>query len=254
MRSRPQVFAHRGDSAHAPENTLIAFERAISCGADGIELDVRRSKDGHVVISHDATVGRRSNGSGKIGDMTLDKLRELDFSRGFSLNKPARIATLEETLDIVRSSRMHINIELKSKRPLDMGLVPAVLGIVSEFGMAERVVYSSFRLNLLGAIRSASGDARIGILVGVGRRVPWEAAKLLRAEAVHVPASRLRYKAFIERCQTAKLLISVWTLDDAGRIIQAAKSGAASIITNDPEKTLAVLNNYIEINKGLIRN
>jgi glycerophosphoryl diester phosphodiesterase len=78
------VWAHRGASAYAPENTLSAFEKAIQMGSDGIELDVHMCLDGELVVIHDETVDRTSNGTGAIADMTLEQLKKLDFSNGFT--------------------------------------------------------------------------------------------------------------------------------------------------------------------------
>ena len=91
-----RVWAHRGASASAPENTLAAFEKAVEMGADGIELDVHRSRDGKLVVIHDETVDRTSDGRGRVMDLTCQELKKLDFSMGMDKYREARIPTLRE--------------------------------------------------------------------------------------------------------------------------------------------------------------
>src|SRR5690242_14424230 len=99
---QPVLFAHRGASAHAPENTLAAFELALTQQADGIELDVKLTSDGHVIVHHDATVNRTTNGQGRIKDMTLVGLKKLDAGSSFSEQfRGEKIPTLEEVFEAV---------------------------------------------------------------------------------------------------------------------------------------------------------
>ena len=114
MPLRTQVFAHRGARAVAPENTLPAFARALELGADGIELDVQCSADGHLVVMHDFAVDKTTDGTGQVAALTLAELRRLDAGHAFG---PAfagvRVPTLEEVLDLV-GNRCRLNIEIKS--------------------------------------------------------------------------------------------------------------------------------------------
>ena len=107
------IWAHRGASAYAPENTLEAIELALRMGADGIELDVHRTRDGKLVVIHDETVDRTSNGSGYVKDMTCAELKKLDFSNGFEKYRGARIPTLKEVYGMLRSTQALINVEIK---------------------------------------------------------------------------------------------------------------------------------------------
>ena len=110
------IWAHRGASAYAPENTLEAIELALRMGADGIELDVHRTRDGKLVVIHDETVDRTSNGSGYVKDMTCAELKKLDFSNGFEKYRGARIPTLKEVYGMLRSTQALINVEIKCDR------------------------------------------------------------------------------------------------------------------------------------------
>ena len=112
-----EIFAHRGASGYAPENTLEAFRLAMEQGADGIELDVHLTKDGEVVVIHDETLDRTSNGQGKVRDYTLEELKKFSFHNHIEKYKGVQIPTLKEVLDLVKNSSMKVNIELKTVFP-----------------------------------------------------------------------------------------------------------------------------------------
>ena len=109
-----KIYAHRGASGYAPENTLEAFYIAMQQGADGIELDVQLTKDGEVVVIHDETINRVSNGKGKVMDYTLAELKQFSFHNHMDMYKNVRIPTLQEVLDLVKPGKMEVNIELKT--------------------------------------------------------------------------------------------------------------------------------------------
>ena len=143
--SKTEVFAHRGASGYAPENTLEAFLLAIEQGADGIELDVQLSKDGVPVVIHDETVDRVTGQSGFVKDFTLQELKEMVVLRErFAKYRDARIPTLREVLDAVRPSGIAVNIELKTGIYWYPEIEKKVAAIVEETGMKDRVIYSSF--------------------------------------------------------------------------------------------------------------
>ena len=112
--SMTEIFAHRGASGYAPENTLEAFRLAMEQGADGIELDVHLTKDGEVVVIHDETLDRTSDGQGKVRDYTLEELKKFSFHNHIEKYKGVQIPTLKEVLDLVENSSMKVNIELKT--------------------------------------------------------------------------------------------------------------------------------------------
>ncbi len=152
MEGKVLVLGHRGYSAKYPENTLLAFKKAIEAGADGVELDVWLTKDGEVVVIHDETVDRTSNGSGRVKDMTLEELKGLDFGNG------ERIPTLEEVFEALPWEAV-INVEIK-----DADAVERTAEIVRAHS-PERVVVSSFHLDALEKYRKLDPETRIGILI-----------------------------------------------------------------------------------------
>ncbi|MBA4379077.1 MAG: hypothetical protein C0393_00030 [Anaerolinea sp.] len=171
--SSPIIFAHRGSSVHAPENTLAAFELALEQGADAIELDAKLSADGQVIVIHDQTVDRTTDGSGKITQMTLPALRELDagsfFSEGF---RGERIPTLDEVFETL-GKRILINVELTNyATPFD-ALVPKVVELVRKHDLEKRVLFSSFFPHNLSRARRLMPGAPRGLLAWAGWKGVW---------------------------------------------------------------------------------
>jgi glycerophosphoryl diester phosphodiesterase len=141
---RPTIFAHRGASAHAPENTLAAFNLAVVQGADAIELDAKLSADGQVVVCHDPTLERTTDGKGYLSQKTVAELRSLDAGSSFSEKfRGEKIPLLEEVFESV-GRKLFVNVELTNyTTPFD-GLVEKVCTLVTKFGLEQRVIFSSF--------------------------------------------------------------------------------------------------------------
>ena len=139
-----KVFAHRGASGYAPENTLQAFSLAQEQGADGIELDVQLTKDGEVVVIHDETIDRTSTGKGYVRDYTLEELKKFSFHNHMEKYKGVKIPTLREVLELVKPGKMEVNIELKTGIFWYPDIEEKTMKIVEEAGMEDRVIYSSF--------------------------------------------------------------------------------------------------------------
>lgn len=160
----PTIFAHRGASAYAPENTLAAFELAVRQGADAIELDAKLTADGHVVVIHDPTLERTTNGYGRVGQKTLAELRQLEAGSFFD---PAfqgeKIPTLDEVFERV-GQEIIINIEITNyTAPLD-DLPQKIAAIVQRHRLQERVIFSSFNWLSLWRIHSLVPEAPLGLL------------------------------------------------------------------------------------------
>jgi glycerophosphoryl diester phosphodiesterase len=136
------VFAHRGASKYAPENTIAAFQLAVEQCADAIELDAKLSADGKVVVIHDQTVDRTTNGTGRVNKLTLSELKELDagsfFDRKFAAE---RIPTLDEVFESV-GKRIFINVELTNYASRNDELIPLVVEIVKRHGIHKNVLFS----------------------------------------------------------------------------------------------------------------
>ena len=164
--NKVKIFAHRGASAYAPENTLEAFRLAMEQGADGIELDVQMTKDGELVVIHDETIDRVSNGNGAVRDYTLEELKQFSVSNHFEQYPDVKIPTLREVLELVKPGTMEINIELKTGIYWYPQIEQKVLELVKEEGMEERIIYSSFNHYSVQKIRELSPEAETAYLIG----------------------------------------------------------------------------------------
>ena len=137
-------FAHRGFSGKYPENTLLAFSKAIEEGVDGIENDVHLTKDGVLVVMHDELVDRTTNGKGYIKDKTYEELAQLDASYIFKEHGPQKVPTLREYLELVKDTDIITNIELKTGVFEYTGIEQKVYDMLREFDMVDRIIISSF--------------------------------------------------------------------------------------------------------------
>ena len=147
----PQIIAHRGASYLAPENTLTAFKKAMEIGADGVEMDVQQTIDAGLVIHHDYMIDLHTDISGKIYDMTMGDLKELDFgSWKGAIFQDEKIATLQEAMELCRQMPgCTVHLELKSTMDNDPDFVPRVLEVLQQTEMVEQVILVSFNHALL---------------------------------------------------------------------------------------------------------
>lgn len=162
-----RVQAHRGYSAKYPENTLLAFEKAIEAGADQIELDTRASKDGTVFVLHDATVDRTTNGTGRLKDLTADEVRALDAGTWFSPEfEGERVPTFAEALDLI-GGRARINIEIKFGGCPNELVQRAISGAIDELrarSMLDQAFFSSFSTDAIYWAKRVNPDVSIALL------------------------------------------------------------------------------------------
>ncbi len=236
------VWAHRGASAKAPENTLAAFRLAHDLGADGVELDVQLTADGRVVVIHDETLDRTTTGRGPVGARTLREIKAFDASNDRLGYQGETVPTLEQVLDLVGPTGMDVNIELKNSVEPYPGLEQAVLTIVEAAGMADRVIYSSFNHISATQLARSSQPSRVGLLFSDVLAEPWDYAQRLDVAALH---PHWKYVQFvpetIERCHALGLAINVWTVDSPDMVRRLADLGADAVITNRPDEARTVL-------------
>ena len=237
-----QVWAHRGASAYAPENTLPAFQKAIELGAHGIELDVHESKDGELVVIHDETVDRTSNGHGRVVDQTLAALKALDFSAGKAGYEDIRIPTLPEVYALIKPTGLSINVEIKCDVVIYWGIWEKLIALEREMGMQGRILYSSFNHYVLPKIRELDPQAKIGLLYSEALVDPWVYANYLHADALHPHYLAALYgPGMIEGCKKNNVSIHTWTVDDPAAIHKLAEAGVEAVITNKPDIALAAI-------------
>ncbi|WP_114165131.1 glycerophosphodiester phosphodiesterase [Exiguobacterium sp. TNDT2] len=220
------IYAHRGYSAKYPENTLSAFKAALP-HVDGIELDVQLTRDGRLVVIHDETVDRTTNGSGFVKDMTLRQLRLLRTESG------ERIPTLEEVLVLLEPTDVTLNIELKTDRFDYDGIEYLTWLAVTEFKLEQRVVFSSFNPDTLIRLRDIAREARIAVLTTDGHPNLIEFVERIGAEAVHAQPE------FIGTADTATLReqnrsLRLYTINDPSELPDM--TGVDAIMTDEVER------------------
>jgi len=173
--SPPKLVGHRGACDVAPENTLASFERAWRDGADVVELDVRLSADGHVVVLHDALLDRTTDGTGYVGDRTLAELKQLDAGSWFDPRYAGeRIPTLDEVLDWARG-KAGLLLELKYEPygSFDPALVPGVLRVVTGAGIEDQVAAISYQGRALQQLRLLAPHLPAGPMPPPDRLLRW---------------------------------------------------------------------------------
>ena len=221
------LYAHRGASAEAPENTLAAFRRALAAGADGIELDVHLSADGTPMVIHDDTLERTTDGCGPVAAHPLAALQGLDAGSWFAPHFAGEpLPTLAETLQLL-AGRLRLNLEVKDARA---GM--AMLHELQRFPRAD-VVVSSFDGAVLTRLRQAAPDLALAVLAeGDWHRALAQAAAL-RASAFH-PRADLVSRPLLAACRRLRLPVFAWTVDDPAEARALARLGIDGLFTNDP--------------------
>ena len=208
-----KIFAHRGASGYAPENTLPAFAMAEKQGADGIELDVQLTKDGELVVIHDEKIDRTSTGKGFVRDYTLPELRKMSFCNHMELYSGVKIPTLEEVLDLVKPGNMTVNIELKTGIFWYPGIEEKTLQVVKDAKMEERVIYSSFNHYSVQKIRSLDNKAETAYLYSDVILDVEKYAADTGADGLHPAVYHLYMSDFLERYKESGIKVRVWTVN-----------------------------------------
>ena len=240
---RPIIFAHRGASANAPENTLASFKLALAQGADAIELDAKLSADGHVVICHDPTLERTTDGTGFLSRKTLAELRALDAGSSFSDKfRGEKIPLLEDVFEAV-GKKLLINIELTNyATPFD-SLVEKVCALVTKHGLEGSVIFSSFFApNLKKAFRLLPNVPR-GLLARPGWKGAWARSfgfTFGDYAALHPNLCDTDVQQ-IQRVHRLKRRVHVWTVKATEQIIRLKDWGVDGIFTPNPEAALRAM-------------
>ena len=214
-------IGHRGARAYAPENTIASFKKALEMGVNAVELDIRRTKDGQIVVIHDDDVKRTTDGKGLVGALTLEEIK------GFSSEGGEKVPTLCEVLDFL-DKKVKILIELK-----ESGLEKDVLDLVCDRGLEKNVVITSFSEEVLATIRVLNSDVEIG-LIYARHKNPLKAALELKANYL-VALYRFIHTANVEKAHENGLKVVVWTINTAQEAEEYIKKGVDGIATDRPD-------------------
>ncbi len=251
----PRVVAHRGDSKHFPENTIEAFLSAVKMKIDVIETDVHLSKDDVVVIWHDDTLDRNTNGSGRIEDHSLQELLEFDAGYTFTKDggktypfrdKNVKLCTLEEAL--VKCPNQRFNIDLKTN---DLKIVDEFIKVVRKHNAEHRVCCASFHLSNLLSIREKAPDILTSVTTEEVRPLLFKQKlnilpkKLSERKIIfQVPVSQGLIKVitprFIKMMHQRGAIIMVWTINEEEEMRRLFKMGVDSIMSDDPATVIKV--------------
>jgi glycerophosphoryl diester phosphodiesterase len=251
---RPRLFAHRGGSGIVPENTLEAFAEGLRAGADRLELDVHASADGHVVVFHDETLDRTTDGSGLLRRRTLAELRILDAGHRFVdasgghpwQGRGLRIPTLDEVLEAFPG--VPLNIEVKQDEP---AIERAVVEVLDRHRARDRVLLAAFEGPLLTRVRAAAPDVPSGTsaeevtaFVMSCLSGSWEGYVATPGHAFQVPPSHegidIVTEDFVREAHRAGKEVHVWTINDEAEMERLLDLGVDGLMTDVPALALAV--------------
>jgi glycerophosphoryl diester phosphodiesterase len=237
-------IAHQGASAYAPGNTLAAFRLALEMGADGFELDIMLSADGHLVVIHDDTVDRTTHGSGPVRQKTLAELKALDAGTRFEARFAGeRIPTLQEVFDLVAGNRAFVNVELKADSLKSDGLEEKLAALIRRYDLGERLLISSFNPFALWRMRRLAPDLPLALLYAenmpVHLRNRW-LAFLSRPDALN-PSLRMATQEHVRWAKSKGYRLYVWTVDEEPEMRRLIALGVDGIITNKPDLLRQVL-------------
>ncbi|MCR5278182.1 MAG: glycerophosphodiester phosphodiesterase [Lachnospiraceae bacterium] len=234
-------FGHRGFSGNYPENTLLAFDKAIQAGCDGIELDVHLTKDEQVVVIHDERIDRTCDGTGFVADYTLDELKKFDASFKFRGQcEHTTIPTLREYFDLIKDTDIITNIELKTGINTYPGIEGKTLALIDEYGLRDRIIISSFNHYSVLCMMTLAPNMEYGLL-----SESWIVdfagyAKKLGCQYVHPIFCEVTDMFALETAR-AGIGINTWTVNEEADIREMISRGCHAIIGNYPDRVRAIL-------------
>ncbi len=236
-----KILYHRGDLI-APENSLAAFKKASAGEAEGVELDVQFTQDGVPVVIHDLSVDRTTTGSGRVSELTLAELQEFDISSEEYSGQS--VPTLRSVLQVLSEMEI-INLELKffSKNISDNNSwLRDLITLVSELGLMDRVLFSSYNHYCIKKIAELAPEARTGVIYRAALFEPWKYAEKLGAEAIH-PYYMSITSQLVNKAHEHALKVVTYGTDDIAEIENLLSLGVDMIITESVEAALKVRKN-----------
>lgn len=252
----PLIFGHRGTSAVAPENTMAAFHEAIAVGADGIEFDVRLTRDGVPVVIHDSSLHRTAGLPQRIADLTSSELKSVDVGSWFARKKnlpPGSFAnetvpSLRELFTLFQSNNLTLCLEMKCDSTAEYApLAEACCRLVEEYGLKDRVIVECFKLPALAIIKQLDVEIKTAALFEPSLSTPsvlLDQSVITQATAVGASYLALHHRlarpGLVEKAKLAGLQVALWTVDDPTWVERARSMGIEALITNDPTAMLAL--------------
>lgn len=230
-------YAHRGASGYYPENTMLAFEKAIELGCSGIETDVQLTKDGHLVLIHDEKLARTADAAGYVKDYTLKDIRSLDAGRHKDKYfKGVTIPTAEELIELAIEKNIIINFELKTGEIRYAGIEEKLINLIYKYNFNEKVIISSFNHYSISICKEIDKTIKAGLLYMEGLFEPQLYAKIVGAEAIHPYFPAVDNASLIDRIKSTGIMINAYTINEENDMKRFLDYKVDGIITNYPDK------------------
>ena len=239
-------IAHRGYSAKYPENTLLAFQKALDAKCQGIELDIQLTKDGQVVIFHDLELGRTLSGVGPIREYTLAELQQKAGGILFTGPHHAQIIpTLEDYFNLIESTDIFSVLELKNGVVPSPGLEEKVISLIEKFDLESRVVLSSFSIQSMRRCKILAPHIKTALISNTYFLKSYIRARKVKADFLNLRYIYINF-SLIYLLRRWKIPIMVWTVNSPKTLTRFVNSKIYAIITNEPE----ILNRIITLHKN----
>lgn len=252
--NKPLIIAHRGSSSIAPENTFASFKQAFADGADGVEFDVRLSRDEVPVVIHDATLQRTAGFSGRVSRYSAQELSKIGVGSWFNQKHPSKarkefsqetVPALPALLEYLRDQKGLIYLEMKCSKDTYEPLVESVSSIVESSGMMDRIIIKSFKLEALEKLRKRLPNAHIAVLFSPKITNFIQPRNRLITKALELQANEisLHYSLAtpnaVREAATYGFPVTIWTADHPVWVKRAENLGIHAIVTNNPSRLLA---------------
>src|SRR5690606_2543110 len=244
--TKTEIFGHRGAAGTHPENTMISFKEAARVGADGIELDIQTTKDGVIVVIHDETVKRTTNGKDKgwVKDYTLKQIKQMDASYKFKEQYgTCEIPTLEEVFEWAKKNQLLLNVEFKTGLVSYKGIEEKTLKMIDDYGLEKRIVLSRFNHYSLVKCRQLSSTIDLAVLYMEGLYEPWDCAKRLKTNGIH-PYHKTINQEIVSGSIQNGIAVRPFTVNDENKMKKLIDFGCSAIITDFPEKAISLKKAY----------
>jgi glycerophosphoryl diester phosphodiesterase len=236
-----RVIAHRGASGYAPENTFAAFQKGLELGADMLELDVHLSRDGKVVVIHDHTLDRTTNGAGYVKDYSVKELKQFDAGKRFEAYRGEKIPLLQEVFDLAKN-RATFAIEIKNCPILYPEIEKKLVHLIEKNALVDHVIVIAFYHPSLKKIKQLNSDIRTGILYVGALLEPWAVAETVGANALH-PRYEYTTADMVTEAHKRNYLVHPWTINNKMDMEQWISYGVDGITTEYPDTLCGIVRN-----------
>lgn len=228
-------YAHRGFKSKYPENTMLAFKKAVEVGADGIEFDVHLTKDGEIVIIHDENLERTCNAKGFVKDYTLKELQSLNAAKLFKNIECERIPTLREYFEYIKDKNIITNIELKTGIFWYQGIEEKVYDMICQYDLNDKIIISSFNHESLLKMKSFAAELKYGLLVACWLHRPEEYLTNMGVDFYH-PAAYCVTDDLVKKLHERGIGINVWFGSEPFEFKKLVEAGVDGIISDYPDE------------------